>query len=164
MDDESLYCSNCEAQIISDDEYCSHCGLILLEEKKCYLHKEDEAQGTCLICLKLCCNKCGLFVNHVYLCNAHSNYEIIEGMARVYGSSDYLELSFYKEILEKEGMHPFLYSRKSSLISLGNVDYSLFRASGESDGHLINEIKLMLPLSEIIEAEKILEPLMNDID
>ena len=163
MEDEPIFCSNCEAQIVSDDEYCSHCGLILLEEKKCYLHKEDEAQGTCLICLKPFCKKCGLDVNKVFLCNEHTGYEIIEGMGRIYGSSDYLELSYYKEVLEKEGMHPFLYSRKSSPISLGNVDYSLFRASGEFNGHLINEIKLMLPLGEIIEAEKILEPLMNDI-
>ena len=162
MDGESLYCSNCETQIKNDNEYCVNCGLIFLEEKKCYLHKENEAQGICLICLKLCCNKCGLFVNHVYLCNEHSDYEIIEGMARVYGSSDYLELSFLKDVLEKESFHPFLYSRKSGPISLGNVDYSLFRASGEYDDHLINEIKLMLPLNEIIEAEKIVETLLNN--
>ena len=163
MEDEPIFCSNCEAQIVSDDEYCSHCGLILLEEKKCYLHKEDEAQGTCLICLKLCCNKCGLFVNRVYLCNEHSSYEIIEGMARVYGSSDNLEIEYYNDILEKEELHPFIYSRKRNPFSFGKFEYSLFEASGEYDGHLINEIKLMMPLKEVLEAEKILEPLINDL-
>jgi hypothetical protein len=32
----------------------------------------------------------------------------------------------------------------------------LFRASGEFDGHLINEIKLMIPLQEVLRAEDIL--------
>ena len=164
MDSELLICSNCESEIKTEDEYCSNCGLVIKEDKRCYLHKESEAEGLCLICLKLCCNKCGLFINNVYICDAHSDYEIIEGMARIYGSSDNLEVDYFKEILEKEGLHPFLYARKSSAISLGNVDYSLFRASGEYNGHLINEIKLMMPLKEVIEAEKILQPLMDDFD
>jgi hypothetical protein len=39
---------------------------------------------------------------------------------------------------------------------LGGTDYSLFRASGDFDGHIINEIKLMVPCSEVLEAEKLI--------
>jgi hypothetical protein len=162
MENEELICINCKNAIAESDEYCTNCGIILSEDKKCYLHKDIEALGICLVCLKLCCKKCGLFVNNAFLCNEHSNYEIIEGMGRVYGSSDELELSFYKDMLEKEGLHPFIYSRKASPISLGGVDYSLFRASGEYDGHIINELKLMVPLGEMLKAERILESLKNE--
>lgn len=164
MENEEMACLNCEFVVKNNDEFCTNCGVIFTEDKKCSLHKELNAEGICLICLKPYCKKCGLFVGKLFFCNEHSNYEVIEGMARVYGSSDHLEISFFKDVLEKEGLHPFLYSRKSGPISLGNVDYSLFRSSGEYDGHLINEIKLMVPLSEIIEAEKILEPLINDLE
>jgi len=161
MDDESLFCSNCENQIKNSEEFCAHCGLVLLEEKKCYLHKENEAQGICLICLKLCCNKCGLFVNHVYLCNEHNNYEIIEGMAKVYGSNNSIEIGYYTEILEKEGLHPFVYSRQIISEPFSSLTTSLFGA--ETNDYKLYELKLMLPLKEVLEAEKILEPLINDL-
>jgi RNA polymerase subunit RPABC4/transcription elongation factor Spt4 len=160
LENEKLVCLNCEFLIKKDDDYCPNCGTIFSENIKCTHHIGTEAEGVCLICLQPFCKKCGLVVNNVFLCDKHSNYEIIEGMGRIYGSNDFLELSYFKEILEKEELHPFLYSRKSSPISLGGVDYSLFRASGEFDGHLINEIKLMVPLSEIIAAEKLLKPLI----
>ncbi len=164
MEDEELVCLNCEFIVKSADDYCPNCGVIFAENTKCSLHKDKGAEGICLICLKPYCKQCGLFVNEVYLCSEHSAYEIIEGMARIYGSSDNLELAYYKNILEDEGLHPFLYSRKSSPLSFGNVDHTLFSSSGEYDGHLINEIKLMLPLNEVIQGEKILEPLINDFD
>jgi RNA polymerase subunit RPABC4/transcription elongation factor Spt4 len=161
MDGESLYCSNCETQIKNDDEYCPHCGLILLEEKKCYLHKENEAQGICLICLKLCCNKCGRLINNVFLCNEHNEYEIIEGMARVYGSNNSMEIRYYAEILEKEALHPFVYSRQSISEPFSLPTTPLFGA--ETNDYIPYELKLMMPLKEVLEAEKILEPLINDL-
>ena len=57
---------------------------------------------------------------------------------------------------------PALLSRSRKLLTklketeasfISNVNYYLFRVSGEYDGHLIDEIRLMLPLKEIIEAE-----------
>jgi len=160
MENEEFVCLTCEFVVKNNDEYCLNCGTILTENKKCNCHHVVEAEGICLICLKLCCQKCGLYTNGVYLCNEHSNYEIIEGMARVYGSNDSLELEYYKDILEKECLHPFLYSRKSDSILLGDFDYSLYW--GEFNGKPLNEIKLMLPLNEVIEAENILEPLIDN--
>src|SRR3990170_7432502 len=98
MKDEEFVCLNCEFVVNNNDEYCPNCGTIFIEDKKCYIHKEIEADGICLICLKPYCKKCGLQVNIVFLCNEHSRYEIIEGMGRIYGSSDYLESSFYKDV------------------------------------------------------------------
>ena len=50
-------------------------------------------------------------------------------------------------------------SRKTSPLSMGSPDYTLFRASGEYDGHIINEFKLMVPLQEVLPAEEKLREL-----
>ncbi|MEJ2103889.1 MAG: hypothetical protein P8X47_04845 [Ignavibacteriaceae bacterium] len=80
-------------------------------------------------------------------------------MARVYGSSDFAQVNYIKSCLEQESLHPFIYSRKASPMHLGGTDYSLFRASGDFNGHIINEIKLMVPCSEVLDAEKIISEL-----
>jgi hypothetical protein len=56
-------------------------------------------------------------------------------------------------------LHPFLYSRKASAISIGGPDHTTFRASGEYDGHIINEVKVLVPCQEVLEAEKLLRDL-----
>jgi hypothetical protein len=84
-------------------------------------------------------------------------------MARVYGVSDEAAASYVSDCLFKKGLHPFLYSRKASPISIGGSDYTLFRASGEYDGHIINEIKVMVPCSEVLEAEKVLHAIESKV-
>ena len=98
-------------------------------------------------------------MNGIFLCNEHHGYEIVEGMARVLGGSDSAQIELAKSCLEQDGLHPFIFSRKASPISLGGPDYSLFRASGEFDGHIINEYKLMVPCQEVTKAERALKKL-----
>lgn len=157
---EEFTCSNCGSQVKGDDDFCPDCGTLFRDDVYCINHKNVKAAGACIICCEPFCKNCGLFVNDIrFLCDEHSNYEIYEGMARIFGSSDSMEVEFYKDSLEKDGFHPIIYSRKASPISLGSPDYSLFRASGEFDGHIINEYKLMVPCQEVIEAEKFLKEL-----
>ena len=42
---------------------------------------------------------------------------------------------------------------------LGGTDYSLFRASGDFNGHIINEIKLMVPCGKVLAALEKIEDL-----
>jgi hypothetical protein len=93
------------------------------------------------------------------MCGEHHGYEVMEGMARVFGGSDNAQAEYAKNCLEQNGLHPFIFSRKASSISLGGPDYSLFNASGEFDGHIINEYKLMVPCQEVIKAEQALKRL-----
>jgi hypothetical protein len=154
---EKLLCDFCGTEITSDAEFCSKCGTIFIDDVSCFNHSDNDAKGVCAICHQAYCKRCGIRVNNIFLCNEHSNYEIYEGMARVYGSSDEQQVNFYKSILEDNELHPFIYVRKASPLSVGGVDYTLFRASGEFDGHIINEIKLMVPCSEVLKAEKIID-------
>ena len=154
---DKLLCDFCGTEISNDAEFCGKCGTIFIDDASCFNHSDDDAKGVCTICHQAYCKRCGLRVNGVFLCNEHSDYEIYEGMARVFGSSDEQQVSYLKSILEENNLHPFLYSRKASPLSIGGVDYSLFRASGEYDGHIINEIKLMVPCSEVLQAELIID-------
>ena len=156
---EKLFCDFCGTEAPSDAEFCSKCGTIFIDDVTCFNHPDDDARGVCTICHQAYCKRCGLRVSGIFLCNEHSHYEIYEGMARVFGSSDEQQVNFFKTGLEDNGLHPFIYARKTSPLSLGGVEYSLFRASGEFNGHIINEIKLMVPCDEVLQAEKIIDDL-----
>ena len=154
-----LLCDFCGTEMSDDAEFCTKCGTIFIDSVSCFNHPDDEARGVCAICHQAYCKRCGLRINGIFLCNEHSDYEIYEGMARIFGSSDEQQVNFYKSILEENKLHPFIFERKTSPLSLGGIDYSLFRASGDANGHLINEIKLMIPCSEVLQAEKIIDEL-----
>ncbi len=161
---ENILCDYCGAQIAKETEFCLKCGTLLIDDVSCFNHPDEEARGICVICHQAYCKMCGLRVNGVFLCDQHSDYEIYEGMARVFGSSDEQQVNYYKSILEENSLHPFIYERKTSPLSIGGVDYSLFRASGDSRGQLINEIKLMVPCSEFLKAEKIIDELEHSTE
>lgn len=154
MKDEKHICSNCDFEVENNSDYCPRCGTLFIEDVKCEYHPQEQAEGVCVICCKPFCNIDGYLVNNVFLCNEHDSYEIYEGMARVFGTSDEVQIQYVKNYLEENNLHPFLYSRKASPMHLGGTDYSLFKPSG--DFHIINEIKLMVPCGEVLEAlEKI---------
>ena len=154
-----VICSYCKNEITDDSDYCPRCGSLFSENIKCEIHNDVDADGVCLICSEPYCSDCGGYVNKVFLCNEHSLYEIYEGFARIFGSSDTLQCEYFKSCLEQNSLHPFIFSRKASPMHLGGTDYSLFRASGDFDGHIINEIKVMVPCSEVLDAEKIITDL-----
>ena len=155
----TIKCPYCKLLIGADSDFCPNCGELLVEHTFCAEHQDNPAVGVCIICSTPFCKKCGVRTDGHYLCNKHSKYEIYEGMARVYGASDSIKVDFAKDALEKSGLHPFIYSRKSSPISLGGPEYSLFRASGGYNGQIINEFKLMVPCQEVEEAEAIIKEL-----
>ena len=152
-------CNNCELEIEESSDYCPRCGTLFNRKVKCTNHSSFDAEYVCVICIEPFCKKCGYVVSGIFLCSEHEHYEVYEGMVRVYGSSDASQVNYIKGCLEQELLHPFIYSRKASPMHLGGSNYSLFRASGDFDGHIINEIKLMVPGSEVLEAEKIIEEL-----
>jgi len=159
--EEELTCGICNNKISGEDEFCPNCGAIFIDDVKCYNHEDSEADGVCVICSFPFCENCGSNINDLFLCNEHEHYEIIQGMAKIFGTSDALQANYIMEILKQEELHPFLFDRKASAISLGGTDYSLFRASGEYNGHLINELKILVPFQEILQAENFIKNLQE---
>lgn len=155
-----ISCKHCGYKINSDSEFCSKCGTIIVENVSCSNHSDRSAAGVCAICHQPYCIKCGLRVNSIFLCDEHSEYEIYEGMARIFGSSDEAQINYLKSGLEKEGFHPFIYNRKATPMHLGGSDHSLFRAAGDSRNRIINEIKIVVPCFEVLKAIKFVDELL----
>jgi hypothetical protein len=158
-EDNPLVCPVCTNEVGEEDDFCHECGELFAEGIMCEAHPTQNATGVCIVCAKPYCKECGGRVNGRFLCNAHRTTEIYEGLARVFGDSDAVQVEFAKTTLEEAGLHPFLFSRKASPLSMGGPDYTLFRASGEFDGHIINEFKLMVPVQEVVAAKEKLKEL-----
>jgi hypothetical protein len=159
LKEEHLVCSNCNHEVLKTDDFCPQCGDLLESNIPCAHHHNAPAEGVCIICIQPLCVACGNWVNGKFLCVQHAKYEIIEGMARILGVSDEVQAQHAESCLKKAGIHVFVFSRKASAISLGGPSYTLFRASGDAGGHIINEIKVMVPCQEVLKAEKILRSL-----
>jgi hypothetical protein len=158
-EEDEYQCPRCKETVQAGDDFCPNCGELFLENVPCSVHADRSSAGACIICAKPFCPECGGWVGRNFLCTAHRTYEIYEEHARIFGSSDMVQVEFAADCLVKEGLHPVIFSRKASPLSLGGVDYTLFRASGEFDGHVINELKLMVPVQEVLEAEQRLRDL-----
>jgi len=155
----NLTCSHCKNQVYEDDEFCPDCGSLFEDKVYCRIHPDESAKAACIICCEPYCAACGDWINDIFLCQDHATYEIYEGMVRVVGTSDENHAEYILNCLEQAELHPFRFVRKASPISVGGPNFTLFRASGEYDGHLINEIKIMVPAQEVFRAEAVLRRL-----
>jgi hypothetical protein len=167
MENDNFVCENCNNKVDDLAKYCPDCGSLFEKNILCSNHPENDAEGVCIICDKPYCEKCGMMVNRgysndIFLCEEHSNYEIIEGMARIYGTFDDVQAQFICDCLEKEGLHPFLYYRAASLLHPGGESHTLYDPSGSLSGHVINEDKIMVPCKEVIKAEAVLKDSLKE--
>ena len=153
---DGYYCEYCGNPVSGDDDFCPDCGAIFIEDVRCVRHSMTGADGVCVICAEPFCDKCGTWSNKIFLCRKHEGYEIIQGMARVYGINDASQAELVGGILKEKGFHPFIFSRKANPLHMGSADYTLFRPAGDYNGHSINEFKVMVPCQEVPEAEWVL--------
>lgn len=155
---ETFECPDCRNEVKQDDEFCTNCGTLFIEDVKCNIHPDKDADGVCIICSLPYCSKCGSLNNKHFLCTLHYNYEIFQDMARIYGTLDDTEAQYVKSCLLTEGLHPFIFCRDQPKGG-SRLVYTLYEATGDSGGHLVNEIKVMVPCQEVIDAEKTIKEL-----
>lgn len=158
LKDNTMVCANCNRVVKEDDDFCPECGAIIADDISCENHKNIPAKGICIICSLPYCKKCGVITNGHFLCNIHSNYEIYEGMVRVFGSLNDVDVQYAKSCLEQVGLHPVVFCRDQPKGGPRFV-YSLFEAHGDYLGHIVNEIKLMVSTQEVLKSEEILKSL-----
>lgn len=152
-------CTNCNFEAEEPSDFCPRCGTLFIENIKCKNHEKEDARCVCAICGEPFCIRCSNLVNNIFLCNEHDYYEIYEGMGKVFGTSDEVQIHYVKSCLEENSFHPFIYSKKSTPMQLGGNDQSLINFSSEREEKVINEIKLLVPCAEILEVEKIISEL-----
>ncbi|GMR25246.1 MAG: hypothetical protein BMS9Abin39_0530 [Ignavibacteria bacterium] len=159
METRKHLCADCSFEADDDSDYCPRCGNLFIKNIKCDSNSKDEAEGVCVICGKPFCSNCGHLVNNIFLCNEHDGYEIYEGMVKIFGTSDEIQIHYVKSCLEENSFHPFIYSKKSTPMHLGGNDQSLINLSANAGEKIINEIKLLVPCNEVLEAEILIKEL-----
>jgi hypothetical protein len=155
LSENNLTCDECGQSVNADDDFCPRCGSLFIDDVFCENHSNVSAEGVCIVCSKPYCSKCGFKTSGHFLCNHHGNYEIFEGMVRVYGVLDDLAAQYASSCLEQAGLHPVIFCRDQPKGGPRFV-YTLYEAAGDFDGHVINEIKVMVPCQEVLEAEETL--------
>lgn len=156
MDPSSdLCCELCESEVKASDRYCPACGSVFDEYYHCAAHPDQQAEGVCVICSTPCCRLCGGWKQKHFFCDAHSRYELIENMVRIYVSRDALSLHYAGSCLEQAGLHPFLYPPYFDESEPFSEDGTLGRYGSLSR----SSSKILVPLSEVREAERILREL-----
>jgi hypothetical protein len=151
----TLACGECSNPVQKDAEYCPSCGAMFKEGFHCTLHRSRDAEGICVICRKPFRHECGSDVQNVFFCNHHSRYEFHEGMARVYGHTDNVQVQYTAECLRQAGFHPFLFSRKFN----PGPDIARWIPLRVYGQNTIAELKVLVLFSEVLEAEKTLKRL-----
>jgi len=92
---------------------------------------------------------------NVFLCNRHCGYEFHEGMARVFGHTDNVQVQYAAQCLEQAGFHPFVFSRRFNP-GADSARLIPLRVYGQNT---IAELKVLVPFSEVLEAERTLRGL-----
>jgi hypothetical protein len=155
-DEEKLRCEKCSAEVEEDAEFCPACGALFMEGVVCMEHPALAAEGVCVICQTLCCGECGGERASIFLCNSHSEYEVMEGMARVYGTADTMQAHYIARCLEQAGLDPFVYSRRFN----PGPDIAQNFLYPQVRGETLNELKVYVPFDEVIAAEGVLKNLV----
>lgn len=158
---DDLQCEFCGNIVKEDDEYCFDCGHLFVDDALCSNHEDIEADGVCVICSYAFCAECGSFRDKIFLCNEHEKYEIINSFARIYGSNDLIQVEYYKNILTEEGMHPVVLDKKSNVVALAGTEYSFFKTPNKLTSPVLNEIKLLIPLQEVLKAEALIAKIIE---
>ncbi len=151
-------CTKCQSDASATDTFCRNCGALFSDAIFCVNHGTMTAAGVCVICSQACCKKCGGNKNGVFLCDLHWEYEIHEGLARVFGSIDNVQAQYVTSCLEQAGYHPFLYSRRFNP-GAGMIDTWVRVGIRNYGKHPIVEMKVLVPFSEVLRAEKSLTEL-----
>ena len=151
-----LNCDRCGQPVAQEDEFCKNCGALFSEHLRCAVHPSVEASGVCVICSRPFCKHCGGEENRVFLCDPHfDEYEIHEGMARVFGSTDNVLAQFVETCLKQAGFHPFLYSRMFN----PGADLVAISVPRNFGRHPIVELKVLLPFNEVLASKQTLDEL-----
>ena len=156
IEKEVLICVHCRETVQATDDFCPRCGALFEGECACLNHPGVGAQGVCIICAEPLCGKCGGWAYDRFLCKQHQGYEIYEGMARIYGTRDDTHAQYVHGRLEHAGKHPFIFSRMQPLHGSRLLSNTLLMPQGDYDGHLVYEIKVMVPCPEVLQAEALL--------
>jgi hypothetical protein len=148
---ESDYaCEECGADVDEDDDFCPGCGVIFRDDVRCSIHSSQLGKGVCLICGKPYCEECGTLIGKLFFCQRHSAYDIYEGSACVFDSTENRIAHIAFQSLQEGGFHPFAVLRAIvPVTSIGRLTPNMHVGP-----HLV-----LVPFGEVQGAEELLTKL-----
>jgi hypothetical protein len=158
MSEESkttLTSGECSSVVQEEAEYCPNCGAMFKEGFRYIHHQSKPADGICVICKRPFCSDCGADITYIFFCNHHGTYEVHEGMAQVFVHTDNVQVQHATLCLQQAGYHPFLFSRWFS----PGTDVERWIPFRKHARNPKTELKVLVPFSEVLEAEKTLRNL-----
>ena len=147
-----MRCASCNDEITEDSDFCPHCGALFTEAANvlCDEHQDNPAQGVCIICQRLVCEKCGVKVSGRIFCTPHRKVEVQEDWAEVFRSSEIADAELVKSLLESTG-HQVLGQNFNSIgfVWDGGGDSPISRSN-------INKpAKVFVPIPEYLKAMEV---------
>ena len=144
-------CGNCGDEVTADSDFCPHCGVLFTESEKvfCDTHQDHPANGICIICRKLVCERCGARVHRRTFCLEHRDVEVQQDWALVYESTDINEAELAKSFLSSASFRLQVQNFNSiGYVWDGGGDSALSRSA------LSKPAKIFVPIPEYLDARK----------
>jgi RNA polymerase subunit RPABC4/transcription elongation factor Spt4 len=144
-------CKHCGGEVTKDSDFCPHCGVLFTESESvfCETHQDRRANGVCIICRKLVCEKCGSRVHRRMFCTEHKDVEVQQDWALIFESTDINEAELAKSFLQSASFHMQLQSFNSiGFVWDGGGDSALSRSA------LSKPAKIFVPIPEYLAALK----------
>jgi RNA polymerase subunit RPABC4/transcription elongation factor Spt4 len=151
---EYVNCPVCNEEITEDSDFCPHCGTLFsgAEGQKCDTHSDREANGICIICRMLVCDKCKKVVRGRTFCIDHKKVEVQQDWALTFQSTDINESELARAFLESAG-HKVLVQNFAPVgfVWDGGGDSALSRSN------ISKPAKIFVPIPEYLKAKESLE-------
>ncbi len=147
---EPRVCDNCDCEIDSDAEYCSHCGIVFENEEgkssiECDTHRDVPAVGVCVVCGKPVCQDCSNSKKGKVFCDNDRHVKIHQDWAVLCTTSAEYEAEMVKANLEMAGIKALVFSQ---------LDHAYFIPMSR-----LAIVNVMVPKAKLTKAKKVLRQL-----
>ncbi|HEX2095016.1 MAG TPA: zinc-ribbon domain-containing protein, partial [Longimicrobiaceae bacterium] len=123
--EEVFRCERCGTEYEGVDA-CPVCGSLRVAAE-CPQDAGRPAEGRCVICGRLVCDRCRAGDHDAFLCEEHRTVPMIEGWAQVYSTHGELEAQLVRDNLAAEGIDAQIYSQKDHIYPVDLGELSIVR-------------------------------------
>jgi hypothetical protein len=149
-----IECNYCGEEVTEESDFCPHCGTLFAQAGTvvCDEHESVHAVCVCIICRKVCCEKCSVEVHGRSFCLLHRKVKVEQDWVEVFRSTEITEAELVKSVLESGGY-------KIITRNFNSIGFS-WDGGGDSPvsrSNLNKPSRVFVPIPEYLEAVKYLE-------
>ncbi len=145
-----IHCPHCEERIVGDAAFCPHCGRLIAPSEPpvaCERHPDLAATGICVVCGTAVCGTCAVEEEGKIFCGDDSHIRVHQDYALLCQCATEYEAAMIQSNLAGAGIEAQLFSQRNPMYVLNVGELAL--------------VNVMVPKSQVHEAEPIVEALMG---